>query len=104
MTTLFNEDNMTTELLERPAKELPALSPDDVLRTAIADPTIDPARLQGFMDLYERLQASRAADDYGKALAEFQAKCPQIHKTRSIDLGGGKGPKYASLDDIMREI
>lgn len=45
-------------------------------------------------------EASQAADAFGNALAQFQAECPQIKKDRQIDLGGGKGPKYASYDDI----
>lgn len=45
-------------------------------------------------------EASQAAEAFGHALANFQAKCPQIKKDRSIDLGGGKGPQYASYDDI----
>lgn len=51
-------------------------------------------------NLAERWEANIAAEEYGKALAAFQGKCPQITKCRQIDLGGGKGPLYASYDDI----
>ncbi len=51
-------------------------------------------------NLVERWQKAQDAEAYGRALAAFQAECPQIKKTRQIDLGGGKGPVYASYDDI----
>jgi len=80
------------------------LTPLTVIEAAVTQPDISPERLKGFMDLYERMEANRAADEFGESLAAFQARCPQIRKERSIDLGGGKGPQYASLDDIMRVI
>lgn len=61
----------------------------------------DPDKLEKLMELQERWEANRAAEAFGQALADFQAECPPVHKGRSIDLGRGAGPKYASLDDIM---
>ena len=50
------------------------------------------------------MESRIAAENYGHALAAFQAQCPQIVKRRQIDLGGGKGPLFASLDDIHEVI
>lgn len=91
---------MTTELIERPA----TLSTLQTVGAMLANPDIDPDRAKGFLDIYERLQATEAAEEFGHAMAVFQSKCPPIFKSRSIDLGGGKGPTYAGLDDIMEVI
>lgn len=98
---LFSEGNeMATELVERPVTDLTLESVGHLITSS----DIDPDRMKGLLDVYERMQANQAAEDFGNAIAAFQAKCPQIKKERSIDLGGGKGPQYASLDDIMRVI
>jgi hypothetical protein len=91
---------MATDLVERPATDM---APQTIL-DAIKRPDVDPAQMMGMLDVYERLENARASEQFGYALATFQARCPQITKTRKIDLGGGSGPMYASLDDIMREI
>jgi hypothetical protein len=65
---------------------------------------VDPEKLAQMMTLCERYEANDAAQKFSAALARFQAKCPAITKRRKIDLGGGSGPLYASLDDIMKEI
>jgi hypothetical protein len=64
----------------------------------------DVASLEKYMELHERHQRNEAAERLAAALTKFQGKCPQITKRRKINLGGGDGPLYASLDDIMREI
>ncbi len=97
MTTLFDapkvETNMSTatELVEHSAP-----TPAACIQQMIIDGR-DPGPM---MDVFDRWEARLAADAYGHALAAFQAECPQIQKTRQIDLGGGKGPLYASYDDI----
>jgi hypothetical protein len=65
---------------------------------------LDPDQLGKLMDLQERYERNEAAQQFAAALAKFQANCKPITKRRKIDLGGGSGPLYAGLDDIMREI
>lgn len=76
------------------------ITPLTLLQSCIANGQ-DPDKMLGII---ERMAANEAADRYGEAFAKFQSLCPQIHKSRSIDLGGGKGPTYASLDDILRVV
>lgn len=76
------------------------ITPLSLLQACIANGQ-DPDKMLGII---ERMAANEAADRYGEAFATFQSLCPQIHKGRSIDLGGGKGPTYASLDDILRIV
>jgi hypothetical protein len=98
--TLFDQEKqMSTDIVEHQVAARD-LTPINILQSAISQPDIDPERMKGFMDLYERLRADEAAEEFANALAAFQAKCPRITKRRLLDLGGGKGPMFASLDDI----
>lgn len=97
MSTLFDQPTeaptMSTELVEH---EHPPDAPAALISQAISA-GIPLGELREYAKEWE---ASQAADAFGHALAEFQAHCPQIKKNRQIDLGGGKGPQYASYDDI----
>ncbi len=95
------EAKMTTgtELLSKQLSDF-SLTPAQVIQKIVADGR-DPGPMMG---VFEQWEARIASDQFGHALATFQGVCPQIKKNRQIDLGGGKGPMFASLDDIMREI
>lgn len=104
MTTLFDtppkaEVSVSTELVEHqvPAAEI---TPMLLIERAMASGH-DPGKLY---ELAQQWRRDMAAEQFATQLAKFQAACPQIRKTRQIDLGGGKGPLYASLDDIMHQI
>ena len=97
---------MTATLFEAKQDIVPAEA-----TTPAATATVTPAivldrmlergqNIQDAMEFFEKWEARIAAEQYGHALAAFQAQCPQIVKRRQIDLGGGKGPLFASLDDI----
>ena len=97
---------MTATLFEAKQEIVPAEA-----TTPAATATVTPAivldrmlergqNIQDAMEFFEKWEARIAAEQYGHALAAFQAQCPQIVKRRQIDLGGGKGPLFASLDDI----
>jgi len=58
----------------------------------------DPDQLGKLMDLQERYERNAAAKAFASAMADFQARCPIIHKARK----GGHG-NYASYDDIDRQ-
>jgi hypothetical protein len=81
----------------------PATLDQDQLLKAVIDRG-DPNIAAKWMELHERHLQNVAAESFANALARFQGRCPQIAKNRKIDLGGGAGPSYASLDDIMRAI
>lgn len=104
MDTLFDtppkaEVSVSTELVEHqvPAAEI---TPMLLIERAMASGH-DPGKLY---ELAQQWRRDMAAEQFATQLAKFQAACPQIRKTRQIDLGGGKGPLYASLDDIMHQI
>ena len=67
---------------------------------AMAERGSDPAQIEKMMDLQERWERNRAAEEFADALAEFQSMCPSIHKGRS----GAHGAKFAGFDDIMAAI
>lgn len=100
MSTLFDqtETPMTTELVT--TEQPPELTPMLLIERAM-ERGIDPGKLY---ELAQKWEQDQAAERFATALAKFQAGCPQIKKTRQIDLGQGKGPQYASLDDIVHKI
>lgn len=102
MTTLFDEPEATVNELPAVIEPLPPAQVTPLLLIERAmERGVDPGKLYELAQQWERDQA---AERFAVALATFQSRCPQIKKNRSIDLGSGKGPQYASLDDIMREI
>lgn len=101
---------MTQTLLEQPTN-LVVTEPVQPLAVVEASPLTVIQRLaesgadpNTWMALIREWEDRIAAEKFGQALAKFQAKCPQIQKLRTVDFGGGKGPLYASLDDIMAVV
>jgi ERF superfamily protein len=107
-TTLFDPKkdevplSATTELVTHtlPPESAVELTPMLLIDRAL-ERGHDPGKLY---ELAQQWKRDIAAERFATQLARFQAACPQIQKTRQIDLGGGKGPLYASLDDIMHQI
>lgn len=75
-------------------------TPMELIHHAI-DRGLDPEKLSALMDLQERHARNTAAEAYASALAEFQSKCPRIHKGRNVQ---AMGYSFASFDDIMRQV
>lgn len=105
MNSLFDkpevsEQNMSTDLEVVPMTTAVAVTPMLLIERAMQS-GVDPGKLYELAQQWERDQA---AERFAGALATFQARCPQIKKERLLDLGGGKGPVFASLDDIMLVI
>ena len=67
---------------------------------------IDAASLERLVDIYGRERDRAAANEFAKALAEFQEECPAIAKRREAKIttksGGSYGYRFASLDDIAK--
>jgi len=80
--------------------QLPVASPTpmDLMQSAIAN-GVDADQLTKLMDLQERYQANEAKRAFANAMADFQAKCPTIFKSRKADRY-----TYAPLDTIIKTI
>lgn len=82
----------------QPVRTQPA-TPLELIELAL-ERGLDPGKL---MDLAERWQANRAAEEFAKAIAGFQAECPQILKERVVNRkDGGRMYLFASYDDIKK--
>jgi len=80
----------------------PASMLETVMR-AVADPSIDPARLKEFLEIGERLEARRAEQQFNDAMAVLQPKLPRIAKNGLIVYKEGKkGTAFAKWDDIYK--
>lgn len=82
---------MSTELVPT------GVNPLVLLQTAI-EKGLDPDKLGKLMDLAERYEKNRAAEVFGRSLAEFQSRCPTVYKSRKADRFA-----FASYDDVMRQ-
>ncbi len=75
----------------------------ETVMRAVADPSIDPARLKEFLEIGERLEARRAEQQFNDAMAVLQPKLPKIAKNGLIVYKEGKkGTAFAKWDDIYR--
>jgi len=73
-------------------------TPMQVLQTLV-DRGADPDTIMKMMDAQERWEANEAKKAYTAAMAQFQAKCPTIDKTRS-----GHNTKYAGLAETLETV
>jgi hypothetical protein len=76
----------------------PATTPMQLLQAAVAN-NVDAAQLEKLMDLQERWEAGQARKAFAGAMANFQANCPTILKSKKADRYN-----YAPLDEILRTI
>lgn len=82
--------------------------PESISPLALIDKAIekgfDAAQLSHLMDLQERFEKNQAAKAFAEAMTRFQASCHNVLKRRTADAAGKFSYKYASFDDIMKEI
>lgn len=82
-------------------------SPESLIALAIQQGA-DVEKLERLMALSERWNAAQAKTAYYKSIADFQAVCPILKKTKEVDFGnktGGKTHyKYAPLSEIVETI
>lgn len=76
----------------------------ETIARAAENPNIDPAKLEKFMDLYERAQAREAKTAYFQALSDMQDELPVIPERGKIDIGRGNPQKYALWEDVNKLI
>lgn len=87
-------------------QEIVKQTPHDLLSQAI-EKGLDVEALGKLMDLQERWQANQARKLFFEAFTEFQAKCPDIRKTKEVRFKESDiKPQYhyAPLADITRQI
>ena len=77
---------------------VPVTTPMQLLQAAVAN-NVDAQQLEKLMDLQERYEANQARKSFSAAMADFQAHCPTIPKSRKADRYS-----YAPLDEILRTI
>lgn len=76
----------------------PATTPMELMQAMIEKGT-DPDQLEKMLALQERWEANQARKSFAAAMAQFQANCPTILKSKKADRYN-----YAPLDEILRTI
>lgn len=79
----------------------------EVIAKAAADPTVDPAKMHGLLDVQERMMNKQAELDFNSAFIKMQDELPRITKDSAIKHGSKVIAKYASyekIDDVIRPI
>lgn len=66
-------------------------------------------QMERLVALYERVQATKAIEEFATAMAGFQAACPPVNKTSTAKVtskrtGAAFSYNYAELDEIARHI
>lgn len=83
-------------------QEIAKQTPHDLLSQAI-EKGLDVEALGKLMDLQERWQANQARKLFFEAFTNFQAKCPDLRKTKQVKFNQTEY-HYAPLADITRQI
>lgn len=88
---------MPNELVKIEPGELQVCRPMDLLQLAVErGASVD--TIERMMAVRRELRAEKAKEEFDRAMAEFQAKCPIIEKTK---FGAKNSYKYAPLDEIV---
>lgn len=65
-------------------------------------------KMEKLVALYERMADRRAAEEFARAMAEFQRTCPPVQRTSKASIVTKSGAKfgytYAELDEIARTV
>lgn len=94
---IFESEQAMTTATNENAVSVVNSNPMTLIQTAI-EHKADPEQLGKLMDLQERYERNMASKAFASAMAEFQARCPIIHKAKK----GGHG-NYAPYDEIDRQ-
>lgn len=85
-----------------PPRATESQSPQNLIALAIQQGA-DVEKLERLMALSERWNAKQAEAAYYRARSEFQASCPVINKSKTVEFNKTKY-KYAPLDEIVETI
>lgn len=72
----------------------------EVIAAVARDPSVDVARIDALVALFERQEARDAEKLYHVAMAKMQPRLPRVKKNGSIDLGSGKAIAFARWEDV----
>jgi len=90
---------MSNAIAKSEVREIvPATTPMQLMQAMIERGT-DPDQLEKMLALQERWEANQARKSFAAAMAQFQAACPTILKSKKADRYN-----YAPLDEILRTI
>jgi hypothetical protein len=95
------------EIIQEPAGALVRLDPQRLIAQAVtANANIE--TVEKLVALAERVSAAQAKAAWHAAMAEFQAECPPIPKSRTAKIplrsGGSFSYSYAALQDLLRFV
>jgi len=79
-----------------------ALTPLQLIASAVENPDFDIEKLEKLMQLQTRWEEKEAKRAYAKAMVGFQGSCPPIPKSKSF--GGSRKITYASLEGVMTVV
>lgn len=87
-----------TDVVEHEGNQAMTITPMEIM-ARMTEKGIDADTLEKLLTLQERHEANEARKAFAEALADFQARCPTVKKSRSADRY-----TYAPLDEILRTI
>lgn len=81
-----------------------ALSAEVLIAQAI-DKNVPVETMEKLLAMRRELKQERAKEDYDRAMAQFQADCPTIKKTKSVKTTDGKvAYTYAPIETIVQQV
>ena len=93
------------QVAPRPVAQNPAQAATPMMLLQIAvERGDDLARIQGFMDMQDRWEASQARKAFNQAFADFKSEAIQIVKNIDVKDGPLKGKKYADLFAVVSAV
>src|SRR5207245_7385480 len=83
----------------------PAAPPSDLpFERLLRDPNVDPIKLEKFMQLWERMQATQAKQAFNEAFAQMQGELPTIDETGAAVMNGQRRYSYATQETIIEMV
>src|SRR6266581_9335478 len=88
-------------------ENLPALQDNqvDLLISQAIDKNVSVETLERLLIMRKELKQEYAKEEFDRAMAEFQAKCPIIKKTKEIRTNDGRlAYRYAPIESIVSQV
>ena len=75
-----------------------------IIERMIRDQSVDMSRVTEALQLYERITARKAKQEFDTAFPAMAAEIPVVERKGSIDIGRGKPQTYAKIEDIVETV
>jgi ERF superfamily len=75
-----------------------------IIERMIRDQSVDMSRVTEALQLYERITARKAKQEFDTAFPAMAAEIPVVERKGSIDIGRGKPQTYAKIEDIVEAV